>query len=142
LTFSATEFGFILSLEPGDELVRCLIQFARDQEVEAAVLTGLGSVVEVELGVGSGRSRDQMRRVLREPLEACSLTGTVTLLDGEPFPHVHGTFARLDTSMVGGHVYQAVCGSAIDMAVQIAGEPVLVRPAALAHDNPVRKDGA
>jgi uncharacterized protein len=127
VTFFTTEFGYILFLEPGDELVRCLIQFSREQELEAAVLTGIGSIVEVDLGVGGGRSRDQRRRILREPLEACSLTGTVTLLDGEPFPHLHGTFARSDTSVVGGHVYQAVCGSGIQLAVQVAATPVLLR---------------
>jgi uncharacterized protein len=123
VTFASTDFGFILSLEPGDELVRCLIQFAREHEVESAVLTGLGSTVEVELGVGSSRSRER-RRVLSEPLEACSLTGTVTLLDGEPFPHLHGTFARADASVIGGHVYQAVCGSTIQLAVRVSGEPL------------------
>jgi uncharacterized protein len=122
VTFASTDFGFILVLEPGDELVRCLIQFAREHEVESAVLTGIGSTVEVELGVGRSRSHER-RRVLSEPLEARSLTGTVTLLDGEPFPHLHGTFARADASVVGGHVYQAVCGSTFQLAVRVSGEP-------------------
>jgi uncharacterized protein len=123
VTFASTDFGFILSLEPGDELVRCVIQFAREHEVESAVLTGIGSTVEVELGFGSSSRSHERRRVLSEPLEACCLTGTVTLLDGEPFPHLHGTFARADASVVGGHVYQAVCGRTFQLAVRVSGEP-------------------
>jgi uncharacterized protein len=123
VTFASTDFGFILSLEPGDELVRCLIQFAREQEVESAALTGMGSTVEVELGVGGGRSSEQQRRVLSEPLQACSLTGIVTLLDGEPFPRLYGTFARADASVVGGPVYQAVCGSTLQLTIQVTAEP-------------------
>jgi predicted DNA-binding protein with PD1-like motif len=124
VTYASTDYGYILMLEPGDELVRCLIQFAREQEVDAAVVTGIGSVSEVELGAGGELERDRRRSVLTEPLDACSLTGTLTLLDGEPFPHVHGCFARADHSVIGGHVFQALCNGALEIAVQVT-EPIM-----------------
>jgi uncharacterized protein len=123
VTYSSTDFGYFLVLEPGEELVRCLIQFAREQEVDAAVLTGVGSVSEVELGSGSDREREHYRATLTEPLEACSLTGTLTLIDGEPFPHLHGRFERADRSVLGGHVYQAVCGTAVEVSLQVVRPP-------------------
>jgi predicted DNA-binding protein with PD1-like motif len=128
VTFSHTDFGFLLKLEPGDELLRSLIQFARAQEVDAAIITGIGSVSEAEIGAGGGREREHRRRTLMEPLEACSLTGTVTLVDGEPFPHLHGTFARADHSLLGGHVYQAVCAAGLEIAVHMTAA-ALVRSA-------------
>jgi uncharacterized protein len=124
LTFTVTDYGYLLSLEPGDELVRCLIQFARSQELDAAVISGSGSAAEVELGAGSGHERAYRRRHIAEPLDACSLTGTLTLVDGEPFPQLHGTFARADHSLIGGHVYQAVCTTLIELSVQPAAAPI------------------
>lgn len=121
MTFSYTDFGYILVLEPGDEIVRCLIQFAREYEVESAILSGVGSICEVELGSGGGREREHRRTRLAEPLETCSLTGALTLVDGEPFPHLHGRFARRDASVLGGHVYQAVCATTLELALQVAG---------------------
>jgi uncharacterized protein len=134
VTFSSTDFGYILDLEPGDELVRCLIQFARDQEVESAVLVGTGSAAEVELGTSAGHETAPQRRVLREPLEASSLNGTVTLLDGEPFPCVHGTFARVDATVVGGRVFQAVCGGGFQLVVRLVSGPPVTRPALQRRD--------
>lgn len=119
MTFSSTEFGFYLRLEPGDELVRCLIQFAREQEVDEAVVSGVGAVTEVELGTGGDGAREHRRVSLNEQLEACSLTGTVTLIDGEPFPCLRGSFARADYSVLGGHVYEAVCGAGMNLAVHL-----------------------
>lgn len=130
MTFATTDFGYLLVLEPGDELIRCLIQFAREQEVDAAILSGIGSVAEVELGAGGLRERDHQRTLLSEPLEACSLTGTLTLMDGEPFPHLHGSFARHDHSLLGGHVYFALCGGAMEIAVQVS-EPLASTPSRL-----------
>lgn len=121
MTFSHTDFGYMLALEPGDEVVRCLIQFAREYEIDSAVLSGVGTVSEVELGSGGGRERQPRRTHLAEPLETCSLTGALTLVDGEPFPHLHGSFARTDATVLGGHVYQAVCATALQLAVQVTG---------------------
>lgn len=119
MTFASTDFGYMLFLEPGDEIMRCLIQFARAQEIETATLQGAGLVAEVELG--SGRASDHgARRRLVERLEARSLTGSLTLVDGEPFPSLRGSFARADCSVVGGEVFDAVCGSAIELAVRVA----------------------
>lgn len=118
MTFATTPFGYVLVLEPGDEVIRCLIQFAREQEVDAAVVSGTGSLAELEVGHDGRRGRDA--RVLKEPLETCSLNGSLTLLDGEPFPHLHGSFARRDLSVIGGHVFQAVCAAGgIQLAVHL-----------------------
>jgi predicted DNA-binding protein with PD1-like motif len=119
VTFATTDFGYYVRLEPGDELICSLIQLAREQEVDAALLTAVGSLTEVELGSGSSRDRLHARTHLAEPLDACSITGTLTLVDGEPFPHLHGSFARADHTVVGGHIYQAVSGSGIEIAMQI-----------------------
>jgi predicted DNA-binding protein with PD1-like motif len=117
--------GFIVTLEPGDELVRCLTAFARQNDVDSGLITGFGTIAEVELGVVAGRPNDR-RFCFRGPLEACSLQGTIMLLDGEPFPHVHGVFARADFSTVGGHVFQAVCATVVELVVQPWAEPLHV----------------
>jgi uncharacterized protein len=122
VTFATTDFGYLIYLEPGDELLRCLIQFAREQEVDTAIVSGLGSVSELELGTGGSRDREHRRSTLQEPLEICSLTGTLTLVDGEPFPHLHGSFARQDHSLVGGHIYQAVCAMGAELALQVSAD--------------------
>jgi uncharacterized protein len=127
--YTATPFGFIMVLEPGDELMGCLIRIARYEEVEAGVLNGIGAVRDVELGFyhhdddRRGRSGYERHR-FRGPLEACSLTGTLSLLDGEPFPHVHGVFGRPDCSTVGGHVFTAACHITVELAIHTAPLPL------------------
>lgn len=138
MTFDSTDFGYMLTLEPGEELVRCIIQFAREQELESAALSGGGTVTELELGAGS-RDRDQGRRRVHEPLDACSFTGTVTLVDGEPFPELRGTFARGDNTVLGGQVYQAVCAARIDIAIHTA-DPHVGRSGSSPHFDTFSRD--
>lgn len=121
MTYSTTDYGYNIILDAGDEVIRCLIQFAREEEVDTAFVSGIGSVSEVELGTGAA-GRNERRGRLAGPLETCSLTGTLTLVDGQPFPHLHGSFARQDYSLVGGHVYQAVCATRLELAIQLTAD--------------------
>ena len=123
-----TSFGHVLALEPGDELIRSLIAFARHEDVDAAVLTGLGAVRGVELGFYHLDRQEYERRRFDEPLEVCALVGNLALLDGEPFPHVHGVFGRPDGSTVGGHVFEAVCSVTLELAVHTSAAPLLRGP--------------
>lgn len=119
MTSCTTEYGFILSLDTGDEVINCLIRFARQRDIDHAVVAGTGRMDEVELGCPPGHGPGRRRRLLNEPLEARSLTGTLTLLDGQPFPRLYGAFVRSDGSVAGGHVYQAVCREALDLAIHV-----------------------
>ena len=104
-------------LEPGEELVRILTTFARQYDVDSAVLTGFGGLAELELAASVGRVTERRIR-FRGPLEVCALQGTIGLLDGEPFPHVHGSFSRADCTTIGGHVCEAVCASMLEIVIQ------------------------
>jgi uncharacterized protein len=123
LQHQVTPFGFVVVLEPGDELIRSLIRFARQQDVDAGAVYGIGSVRDVELGFYRPGVSEYARRRFEEPLEACSIIGNISLLDGEPFPHVHGTFARADFSTVGGHIFEALCSVTLELSVHTAPFP-------------------
>lgn len=124
----ATPFGYIVVLDRGDELIRSLIEFARHHEVEAATLHGLGAVDHVELGFYDLEDQDYIRRAFEGDMEVCALHGNLSLLDGEPFPHVHGVFGLRDFSTVGGHVFEAVCSVTLELSIHTAPEPIVRRP--------------
>ena len=119
-----TGFGFILVLAPGDELIRSLIAFARSHDIDGATITGVGTVREADLGTWSPQRNEHVRRTFNEELDVCAISGNLALLDGEPMPHVHAVFARSDFSTVGGHVFQAVCSTSVEIAIHMTREPL------------------
>lgn len=123
MQYQDTPFGFVVVLEPGDELIRSLIRFARQQDVDAGSLFGIGAVRGLELGFYDPLRCEYDRQRFDEPVEACSITGNLGLVDGEPFPHVHGIFGRSDFSTLGGHVFQAVCSVTMELTVHTAPVP-------------------
>ncbi len=120
-----TPFGFMLVLEPGDELIRTLTALARQEDIDGATITGSGRVHELELGFFDPLTGACNRRNFREHLEMCSLIGTVPLVGGEPFPQLHGVFGRGDFSTIGGQVFEAVCGELIEIGVYTMVTPLV-----------------
>lgn len=120
-----TPFGFVLTLSRRDELIRSLILFARNQEIDAATVSGIGSVEYLELGCFHLSGRGHQRRVFQEELEACTINGSLSLLDGEPFPHLHGVFSRHDYSTIGGHIFEAVPCAGLEVVIQTIPEPIV-----------------
>lgn len=120
-----TPFGFMVVLDPGDELIRSLTTLARQEDIDGAAITGAGRVRELELGVYDPLAADYHRKCFQDHFEMCSLSGTLALLDGEPFPQLHGVFSRSDFSIVGGQIFEAVCSESIEVAVYTMVTPLV-----------------
>jgi uncharacterized protein len=120
-----TPFGFLVVLEPGDELIRSLTALARQEDIDGATITGSGRVRELELGIFDPLANDFNRKCFHDHFEVCALTGTVALLDGEPFPQLHGVFSRGDFAVLGGQVFEAICGEIIEIGIYTTPTPIV-----------------
>lgn len=119
-----TESGYILVLDRGDELIATLRSFASQCNVDTAFLRGLGAVDQLELGYFRPEKQRYERRRFDEELEVLTITGSISLLDDEPKPHVHGIFGRSDFSTLGGHVFEAVCSVTLEIEVLTTTETI------------------
>ncbi len=124
----ATDFGHVVVLEPGDELLDSLKRFAGESGTQTAFLGGIGAVDSLELGYFHPSKGEYAHRVLDEQLEVLTITGNLSLKDGKPHPHVHGIFGRSDFSTIGGHVFRAVCSVTLEIAVTTTSEPIVRAP--------------
>lgn len=109
-----TNNAMIVVLDRGEELHEKLSELTRTAELKAAWLSGLGGAMNVTLGFYDLSSKSYEWREFNEPLEIVSLTGNLSIKDGQPFWHVHGVFS--------GPTYQAISGHVKSMTVGLTGE--------------------
>lgn len=117
MRYQTTDFGYLLVLERGNELIRSLIEFARHEDITAAALEGLGTIERLVLGFYDLEIEDGVRAEYDRTLAVASLVGTLSLLDGEVFPHVHGVFSDGTFATLGGHVIEAVTSLTLEVSV-------------------------
>jgi hypothetical protein len=94
----------IHSLKPGTALTSGLLAIAEREKIRTAKVEAIGGVNQLRLAYFNSRTRKYEEHDYDEFFEITSLIGNITLKDGEPFLHLHGTFGRRDMSVIGGHV--------------------------------------
>lgn len=104
------KFGedYIVRLDPGDDVVPCLLALAEKEKIRLASIAGIGACDLVEVGVYEVSKRHYEMKHFEEEMEMLSLNGNLSEKDGKPYLHLHAVFGRADMEAVGGHLNKAV----------------------------------
>jgi hypothetical protein len=126
MKWQRTRYGYVLRLDPGEEIVASLREFAKTERVRAGLISGLGAVGETDLGFFVRATGRYVTRTFAGDHEIGVLTGNFSELDGEPFPHCHMVIAGDDFAAHTGHLFRGVV--TVTCEVQVITDPdVLLR---------------
>lgn len=108
------EKGFYtLNFEKGESVVAGLTEFAQQEGIKAAHVSGLGAASEVEIAYYNIETKTYERKVFAEDVEVLGLNGNIGVKEnGDTVVHLHGTFGRRDFSVFGGHIFELVISGA------------------------------
>jgi len=99
---------YVLVLEKGDEAVSCIEDFARDNGIAAAQLTGIGAFSDAVLGFFDWETKDYRKIPVNEQVEVVSFVGDVALGPNDvPALHPHVVVSRSNGMAMGGHLLEA-----------------------------------
>lgn len=99
----------LVVLDRGQNLVQALTEVVIAQHIRGGHITGIGAVMDVQLGYYDLHKKDYIRKTFSdEDYELLALNGNVTLREGVPYVHVHTAVGRSDFSVFGGHLFEAV----------------------------------
>ena len=108
----------VVTLEPGEEIIACLLDVAETHDVRAGCLTGLGSTSEAEIAFFDPEKKEYVPRVFSEPMEIGSMVGNFSRLEDGAHAHVHITVSGPDLIAFTGHLNRAVVGTACEIYVR------------------------
>ena len=120
-----TRYGYALRLDPGEEIVASLRSFAAAHGLRAGLISGLGAVGETELGFFVRGTARYVTRTFAGEHEIGSLTGNLSELEGESFPHCHIVIAGEDLVAHTGHLFRGVV--TVTCEVQLVTDPGVLR---------------
>ncbi len=114
-------YGYVLRLDPGEEILASLAAFAKRERVLAGLVSGLGAAGDLELGYFVRAEERYVRESLAGEHEILALTGNLSALEGEPFAHCHVVVAGADLVARGGHLFRGVV--TVTCEIQIVTDP-------------------
>ena len=117
ISTTASRPSSVVVVQRGEELHAALNAYAREHGLQGAWMQGLGGSGTVTLGFYDIETKTYEWNTFNTPLEIVNLTGDLTIVDGEPFWHVHGTFGTREYQAIGGHVKELVVGLTCEILV-------------------------
>ncbi len=106
-----------LRINKDEEIFETVKAFAKKEGIKAASLTGIGAVKDAEIGFYDLEAQKYESKIFPEVMELISATGNISLLDGEPFLHLHGVVSGHDYLAKGGHFFKAVVGVTCELVI-------------------------
>lgn len=109
---------FVAVFESGDEPIEALTDFAKQEKLRGAHLTGIGAFSTVTLGFFDPFTRDYAKVPIAEQVEVVSLVGNIFLHQGHPKVHTHVVVARRDGTAMGGHLLEARVSPTLEVVIE------------------------
>ena len=95
-------------LEPGEKIISSLETLAKNEDLGATMITGIGAIKNVEVGFYHLEEREYLRKEFTKgDFELLSLNGNTSLKDGNPYVHIHTCFSDESFQVFGGHLFEA-----------------------------------
>lgn len=113
-----------IRLETGDEVHPSLVAIAERERVAGGWLNGIGAATEVELGHYSLERKDYDRVNVEGDVEVASVSGTLGLVDGKPFVHLHAVVSDRQCATRAGHLFRAITGATLEFVLLVAEAPI------------------
>jgi uncharacterized protein len=107
----------IYSLKKGTKIPDGVVAIATRESIRTALVSAIGGFSKVRIGYFDQGRKKYEEHDIEEELEVTSLLGNITIKDGKPFLHVHGTFGRRDLSVIGGHVMTATVSPLLEVVI-------------------------
>jgi predicted DNA-binding protein with PD1-like motif len=117
MKFNQSGNTFFLYIEKDEPVYRSIIEFCKNHHIKNGKITGIGAVKNAEIGAYNQKTKAYTKNTFRNTLELVSLTGNITIKDGEPFLHAHVVLGNQDSELVGGHLFE--------MTIAVVGEFIL-----------------
>lgn len=108
MKFITVDDGYLLRLEPGEEVVEVLTSFAEDNKINSGFISGIGAAGKIRCGYFDPQVMQYFSKNFDGDLEILSLSGNISRLEGKAFPHIHIMLCNEEQKVYGGHLFEAV----------------------------------
>jgi predicted DNA-binding protein with PD1-like motif len=116
---------FVVVFETGDEVISGLTDFARQNKVQTAFLSGVGAFQRATLAFFDLETKEYLHIPIDEQTEVMSVAGNITLYQGEPKIHSHAVVGKRDGTAHGGHVIEAIVRPTLE--IFLTTSPKIIR---------------
>ena len=120
--------NFLFRVSEGEELLSSINDFAKKNNVLIGTVSAIGSLRDPKIGYFDETTGEYKVNELTGTYELVSLSGNISLKDGEPFAHIHVALGDPEGRLYGGHLVEGTVFVAEVFIQELLGEPLERKP--------------
>lgn len=109
----------IVRIDKGEEVLEQLREIAVKENISLAHISALGATNSFTVGVFDVNKKQFYSNDFCGDYEIVSLTGTITVMDGKPYIHIHMSAGDNKGLVYGGHLSRAVISATCEMVITV-----------------------
>lgn len=115
------KFGhtYLIRMDRGEEVVKCLYEFAEKENVHLASFSAIGACDKVTVGCYDVSEKQYHSKTLEGAYEITDLSGNITKKDGKVYLHLHITVADENQNAFGGHLNACTISGTCEMFANV-----------------------
>lgn len=118
------ENRYFIVLKKGEEIIESVTQALKEHNIQSGTIMGIGAASDALFRYYDVDEKKYFSKEFEGKFEITSMTGNVSLLDGEPWPHIHAVFGDTDYSTFGGHLSRATVGVTCEIVIDANKRPI------------------
>ena len=112
--------GYVLRLDPGEEIVASLTRLVEQENVQLGTVSALGAAGDVTIGIFNTKEKQYYSQRYQGDYEISALVGSVTRMEGRPYLHLHITIGNPVTGEVhAGHLTSCTISATLELFLQV-----------------------
>ncbi|WP_406685575.1 DNA-binding protein [Seonamhaeicola sp. MEBiC1930] len=128
MEYYRNESDAFIRLEPGDFLMKSLMEFAKLENIDFAIISsGVGMLEGIEMGWFCVNNNDYDKYTIAGTYDLSSISGNISLFNGNPHPHIHIVANHPDFETLSGHLIDCRCHITMEIGLRIFDNEALTR---------------
>ena len=107
----------LLVLDPDDEFVASLTEFAKKNRIEGVSLSAIGAFQQATIAYWNRETKEYENIEVAEQVEVLALSGSIARSSDDVKIHAHAVLGRRYGSTIGGHLMRAVVFPTLEVFV-------------------------
>ena len=118
---------FVGRFKKDEDLFIALKDFLKKNNIKNGIIEGIGAVQNATVGYYNQTEKVYHSIEINEPMEVLTLTGNISLKEGEAFPHCHITLGDYRGNVKGGHLLEGCKVFAFEFTIMSFDGAALIR---------------
>ena len=117
----------LLVLDPGDECIASLTDFAKKNRIEGGSFSAIGAFQQATIAYWNRETKEYEHIEVEEQVEVLALSGSIARSSEDVKIHAHTVLGRRYGSTIGGHLMRGVVFPTLEIFVVDYGTPLIRR---------------